>query len=182
MDYYNEIKNELINNEAYKKVKDCSKNRNDLMTYYNVGKLLVEAQGGEDRSKYGDGLIKTYSKRLSSELGRGYTYTSLSRMRQFYLLSIVATMSQQLTWSHYVEILKMDNINKINYYINICERNNLSVRELRTKINNEEYERLDEETKNKLIINNENTHINDFIKHPVLVKNKYHYEQISEKY
>ena len=58
MNYYNEIKQELINNEVYKKVKDYSKNRSDLNTYYNVGKLLVEAQGGEKRAKYGDGLIK----------------------------------------------------------------------------------------------------------------------------
>ena len=58
MDYYNEIKNILINNEAYKQVKDYYKNRNDLMSYYNVGKLLIDAQGGEKRAKYGDNLIK----------------------------------------------------------------------------------------------------------------------------
>ena len=86
MNYYNEIKNELINNEIYKKVKDYSKNRNDLQTYYNVGKLLIEAQGGEDRAKYGDGLIKEYSIRLTNELGKGYNTTSLKRMRTFYLL------------------------------------------------------------------------------------------------
>ena len=69
MNYYNEIKNELINNEVYKRVKDYSKNKNELSTYYNVGKLLIEAQGGEERAKYGDGLIKEYSKKLSEELG-----------------------------------------------------------------------------------------------------------------
>ena len=84
--YYNEIKNELINNEIYKRVKDYSKNRNELSTYYNVGKLLIEAQGGEDRAKYGDNLIKEYSERLTKELGKGYTFTALSRMRKFYLL------------------------------------------------------------------------------------------------
>ena len=62
INYYEEIKTELINNEAYKKVKDFSKNRNELQTYYNVGKLLIEAQGGEKRAKYGNGLIKKYSK------------------------------------------------------------------------------------------------------------------------
>ena len=72
MNYYNEIKNELVNNEVYKKVKDYSKNKNDLSTYYNVGKLLVEAQGGEKRAKYGDGLIKEYSNRLTIELGEGF--------------------------------------------------------------------------------------------------------------
>ena len=85
MNYYNEIKKELINNESYKKVKDYSKNRNDLITYYNVGKLLLEAQGGEDRTKYGDGLIKEYSKRLTEELGKGYSTRSLKYMRNLTL-------------------------------------------------------------------------------------------------
>ena len=58
--YYNEIKSELLNNEIYKIVKNYSKNRNELSTYYNVGKLLIEAQGGENRAKYGNGLIKKY--------------------------------------------------------------------------------------------------------------------------
>ena len=65
MNYYEEIKKELVNNEVYKRVKDYSKNKSDLSTYYNVGKLLVEAQGGEKRAKYGNGLIKEYSKRLT---------------------------------------------------------------------------------------------------------------------
>ena len=60
MNYYNQIKEELINNEVYKKVKDYSKNRSDLTTYYNVGKLIIEAQGGQSRAKYGDKLIKEY--------------------------------------------------------------------------------------------------------------------------
>ena len=75
--YYDEIKNELINNEIYKKVKDYSKNRNELSTYYSVGKLLIKGQGGKDRAKYGDGLIKEYSKRLTRELGKGYSTRSL---------------------------------------------------------------------------------------------------------
>ena len=129
MNYYNEIKEHLLNNEVYKKVKDYSKNRNELETYYNVGKLIIEAQGGETRAKYGDGLIKEYSKKLTKELGKGYTFTSLSRMRQFYVLfKNVATLSQQLTWSHYVELLKFDDINKINYYIDISISQKLGVR------------------------------------------------------
>ena len=85
MNYYKEIKNELINNEVYKRVKDYSKNRNELSTYYNVGKLLIEAQGGEDKAKYGNALIKEYSEKLTNEIGRGYTFSALSRMRQFYM-------------------------------------------------------------------------------------------------
>ena len=71
MDYYKEIKNELINNEIYKKVKDYSKNRSDLGTYYNVGRLLIEAQGGLDRNEYGNKLISEYSLKLTKELGKG---------------------------------------------------------------------------------------------------------------
>jgi len=182
MNYYNEIKTELINNEIYKRVKDYSKNRNDLQTYYNVGKLLIEAQGGEDRAKYGDNLIKEYSKKLTNELGKNYTYTTLSRMRQFYLLSIVAPVAQQLSWSHYCELLPLKNIDKINYYIKISIEQNLSKRELRNKIKSKEYERIDEETKKKLISNEEiSNNINDFIKHPILIRNSYNYQEISEK-
>ena len=85
MNYYNEIKNKLIDNEVYKQVKDYSKNKNDLSTYYEVGRLLIEAQGGEKRAKYGDNLIKEYSIRLTKELNKKYSVTSLKYMRMFYL-------------------------------------------------------------------------------------------------
>ena len=147
MNYYNEIKTNLINNEVYKKVKDYSKNRSDLNTYYNVGKLLFEAG-----KHYGEGIIKEYSIKLTNELGKGYTFTSLTRMKKFCcLIEKVATMSQQLTYGHYVEILPINDVNKIKYYINITEFYNLSIRELRQKIKSKEYERLDEKTKLKLI-------------------------------
>ena len=183
MNYYNEIKNELINNEVYKRVKDYSKNKNELSTYYNVGKLLIEAQGGEERAKYGDGLIKEYSKKLSEELGGKYNFSALSRMRQFYLLSEkIATLSQQLTWSHYCELLVFDNVDEINYYIKQTEIYNLSVRELREKIKSKEYQRLDDNTKLKLI-NKEETVVSDFIKNPIVIRNKYNIdkESITEK-
>ena len=142
MNYYREIKEELINNEITKRVKDYSKNRSDLNTYYNVGKLLSEAG-----KHYGEGIIKEYSKRLTNELGKGYTFTSLTRMRNFYLMfkdEKIATVSQLLTWSHYSELLPINNICAINYYIKITEQQNLSVRQLRERIKNKEYERLDD--------------------------------------
>ena len=85
MNYYNQIKEQLINNEVYKRVKDYSKNRSDLETYYNVGKLIVEAQGGEARAKYGDSLIKEYSKRLTLEFNHKFNPIILWRARKFYL-------------------------------------------------------------------------------------------------
>lgn len=182
MNYYNEIKNELINNEIYKKVKDYSKNKNDLNTYYKVGKLLIEAQGGEERAKYGDKLIKEYSYRLTKEVGKQYNYKTLLKIRKFYLFyQKLATVSRQLTWSHYIELLKFDDANKINYYINISIERNLSVRELRIIIKNQEYERLDESTKNKLIKQEEPSQIKDYIKHPIIIKNKYNYTEITER-
>ena len=155
MNYYENIKNELINNEVYKKVKDYSKNRNDLNTYYNVGKMLNDAG-----KHYGESIMKEYSIKLTNELGKGYSISNLKRMRQFYLVVVKgATMSHQLTYGHYVELLPLQDINKINYYIKICEMQNLSIRKLREKIKNNEYERLPESTKEKLIKKEDNKYL-----------------------
>ena len=181
--YYDEIKNELINNEVYKKVKDYSKNRNELSTYYNVGKLLIEAQGGEDRAKYGDGLIKEYSEQLTKELGKGYSTRSLKNMRKFYLLqSKGQALPALLSWSHYCELLPLKDMNEINYYIDISTKQNLSYRQLKEKIKNKEYQRLDDNTKLKLV-NKEEIDIGDNIKNPIIIKNKLGIdkENISEK-
>ena len=178
MNYYNEIKNEIINNEITKIVKDNSKNRSDLNTYYNVGKLFFEAG-----KHYGEGIIKKYSKKLKVDVGKQYTERTLRRFKQFYNLYVEAkwsTLSTKLSWSHYVELLKFEDINEINYYIKLVEEQNLSIRELRTKIKNNEYERLDENTKLKLA-NKEDTEIVDLVKNPIIINNKSNYEIISEK-
>ena len=183
MNYYNEIKNKLIDNEVYKRVKDYSKNRNDLNTYYEVGKLLIEAQGGEERAKYGDRLIKEYSERLYNELGKKYDITTLKRYRQFYLkIEKGAALRHQLSWTHYRELLTLDNINELNYYAEITIEQNLSYRQLREKIKTKEYQRLDNNTKLKLI-NKEKLDIKDNIKNPIVIHNKNNLdkENISEK-
>ena len=176
MNYYNEIKNELINNEITKRIKDYSKNKSDLTTYYNVGKLLSEAG-----KHYGEGIINEYSKRLTNELGKGYGVSSLKNMRKLYeLFSKSQTVSDFLSYSHYVELMAIDNIDKIKYYIKVTEQQNLSVRELRARIKNKEYERLDDTTKDKLI-NNTTSVVTDFIKNPIVIKNNTNEEIISEK-
>ena len=178
MNYYNEIKQELVNNEVYKKVKDYSRNRSDLRTYYKVGKLLSEAG-----KHYGEGIVKKYSVRLTSELGEKYNERTLRRFRQFYILfknEKWSTLSTKLTWSHYSELLFLKDVNEINYYIEIGEIENLTVRELRQRIKNKEYERLDDKTKEKLI-NKEENKVEDFIKNPILIKNKFNTNDISEK-
>jgi len=176
--YYNEIKNELINNEIYKRVKDYSKNRNELSVYYNVGKLLSEAG-----KHYGEGIIKEYSRKLTIEIGSGYGISNLKRMRQFYLIvEKGVALPHQLSWSHILAILPINNINEINYYISISIEQNLSYRQLRKKIKSKEYQRLDDKTKLKLI-NKEETVVSDFIKNPIIIRNKYNVdkEHITEK-
>ena len=175
INYYDEIKNELVNNEITKKVKDYSKNRSDLNTYYNVGKLLSEAG-----KHYGEGIIKEYSKRLTNEFGKGYTPTRLRYFRRFYEVLIKhPTVSDKLSYSHYCELIWFD-IDKINYYIKIAEEQNLSVRELRAKIKNNEYERLDESTKEKLK-EKEELKVPDLVKNPIQIKNTSGNNEISEK-
>ena len=178
MNYYNEIKTELINNEITKRVKDYSKNRSDLNTYYNVGKLLSEAG-----KHYGEGIIKEYSDRLSSELNIKYSVRTLYKIIKYFNYmnkQKVPTVSAKLSWSHYDELLKLTDENIINYYIKISEEQNLSVRELRERTKNKEYERLDEETKKKLK-NKEELKVPDLVKNPIQIKNTSGNNEISEK-
>jgi len=180
MNYYNEIKNEIIDIETYKTVKDYSKNKREIEGYYKIGKLLVDAQGGEERAKYGDGVIKEYSKKLTLEFGKGYSTRNLKLMRKFYIFQKGQTLSALLSWSHYIELLSIKDINKINYYIKITEEQRLGIRELRNKIKNKEYERLDENTKQKLI-SKEKIKIGDYIKKPILIKLNKQMDIVSEK-
>ncbi len=174
MNYYNEIKNEIINNEITKRVKEFSKNRSDLNTYYKVGKLLSEAG-----KHYGEGIIKEYSKRLTQELGKGYTETNLKYFRQFYIFLKSHTVCDELSWSHYRTLLSINNEKEIAYYILICRQQNLSVRKLQDKIKSKEYERLPEEVKQKLF-NKDKIKINDLVKNPIVIKNNRNYEVFSE--
>lgn len=166
MNYYNELKKELIKKEISKKARDYANNRNDLNTYYRVGKILTEAG-----KHYGEGIIKEYSVKLTRELGKGYTFTALTRMRKFFLLQEkLATVSQQLTYGHYVEVLPLNNIDEIKYYLMVSEQQSLSIRELRKKIKSKEYERLPKETKNKLN-KVEELNVKDLIPNPIIIRN-----------
>lgn len=178
MNYYNEIKNKLIDNEIYLKVKDYSKERHKVITYFEIGKLLNEAGG-----KYGDNIIDDYSKKLVIEVGKKYNRRTLFRMKQFYNVfsnEKVTTMLTQLTWSHYLLLLSIKDYDEIIYYINIAKDNNLTQRQLHEKIQSNEYKRLPIEAKNKLI-KHEKLHVRDLIPNPIKIKNNNNYEVISEK-
>ena len=176
MNYYEEIKKELINNEVTKKAKDYSKNRSDLNTYYNVGKMLSEAG-----KHYGEGIIKNYSLKLVNEVDKKYNITNLKRMRQFYLMiEKGAAMRHQLTWSHYRELIPLKEVKIINYYLNVSIKNKLTYRQLGEKIKSKEYERLPKEAKEKLI-SDEACELTELVKSPIVIKNNNNYENISEK-
>ncbi len=140
MNYYNEIKDKLIDNEIYERVKDNSKERNRVNTYFEVGKILTEAG-----KHYGKDIIGQYSQKLMNDVGKMYNKKILFKMRQLYMLlsnEKVAPIMRQLSWSHCLILLSIKDFNKINYYINQCLINNLSKRQLQEKVKLKEYERL----------------------------------------
>ena len=178
MNYYEEIKNKIIDNEAYEKVKDYSKERHRVITYYEIGKLLNEAGG-----KYGDNIINEYSKKLVVEVGKKYTRSTLFRMKQFYNLfnnEKVAPLVRQLSWSHCLLLIPLKNNDEILYYANEIIKNNLSKRALETKIKSKEYERLPKEAKEK-IISDEACELTELVKNPIVIKTNRDYENMSEK-
>ena len=178
MDYYEEIKNKIIDNETYERVKDYSKERHRVITYYEIGKLLNEAGG-----KYGDNIINEYSKKLVIEVGKKYNRRTLFRMRQFYRTfsnEKVSPLVTQLTWTHYLVLLSVKDSNAVNYYIDQIFKRNLSKRQLQEVIKSKEYERLPNETKNK-IIKEEKLEVKDLVPNPILIKNKNNIEIITEK-
>ena len=181
INYYNEIKEKLLKNEIYAKVKDYSKERNKVLTYFEVGKLLSEAG-----KEYGKNIIGQYAEKLVNEVGKKYNRRTLFRMKQFYNLlekqnseQKVSPMVTQLTWSHYIALLPLKNVDEIKYYIDVCVKRNLTKRELETLIKSREYERLSEETKNKLVTNEELS-LPDLVPDPILIKGELNQEKLTE--
>ena len=171
MNYLNNIKNLIEKDIVLKKKHRLIEEDSRLVTYYEIGKLIVEAQGGESRAKYGNGLIKGWSKELTSLYGKGYDYTNLSRMRKLYLVfEKVGAVPQQLTWTNLSIILPIKEESKRNYYINLCTKQNLSSRQLKEKIKNNEYERLEYKDDIELITDDKIISIKDMIKNPLLIK------------
>ena len=186
MNYYNEIKSILVDNAIGRKVREYKSNQKDLESYYNVGKLLVEAQGGEERAKYGNGLIKEYSKRLTSELGKGYSIQNLKNMRRFYLVVekrqslIVQFKSLNISWTFIIKLLKLNDVNELLYYINCINKMNLTTRELDSKLKSKEYERLDSKIKEKLV-KQEEVSVKDKIPDPIVLEGLEYKERLTEK-
>ena len=185
MNYYKEIKNLIEEKEVNDKVRYLESNKETIKTYYEIGRLLIKAHGGEEKAKYGDGLIKKWSEKLTKEYGYNYSYRNLNYMRKFYTyFKKVNTVCSQsnLSWSHYKYLLKFDNENERNYYINRCIQNNLSVRGLINEIKTKSFDRLYENKKHIKLITDKETSldIKDMARDPILI-NINSKEKISEK-
>ena len=178
MGYYSEIKNELINNEINRNIKKYSIIRNDLNTYYNVGKVLSDAG-----KHYGENIIGVYAKKLKKELNKKYNERTLRRYRQFYNFATNlkwSAMPTKLSWSHITELMVLTDEDEINYYINIVNNRNIGYRKLSELIKSNEYSRIDEKTKNKLK-EKARLDVKDLVKNPILIKNNINFEVLSEK-
>ena len=176
MNYYLEIKKLIEKKEINTRVRNIEENNETLRTNFEIGKLLFEAQGGEKRAKYGDNLIKKWSLSLSKEYGKGYDVSNLKRMRKFYITfqkSGSVRHQFNLTWTHFRYLLKFDNPNEMNYYINLVLNQNLSVRKLINAIKEDSFNRATIENKDniKLIIEDKTYQptLSDMLKNPVII-------------
>ena len=141
--YYEEIEHLIKRNEVSKRVRKLEENYSLVETYWHIGKIIVEAQGGSTRAKYGNELIKKWSIKLTELYGKGYDASNLKRFRQFYLVFRKdGAVRHQLSWTHIRKLLPIKDENKRNYFINLCIKNNLSERELTREIKSNAYERL----------------------------------------
>jgi len=171
--YYDEIKDLIETKEINGKARYLKDNKDTILINWNIGRLIVEAQGGELRAKYGDNLIKKWAIELEAKYGSNYGVRNLNLYRKFYItFLIVHALRAQLTWTHYKIILSIKNESEGNYYKNQVILNNLSSRELISEIKNKFFERLSyaDKTNIKLLENSNDLTINDMIKDPILIK------------
>ena len=140
-DVYSSIK-ELMDNARNSVIREV--NNILIQTYWEIGRIIVEdEQGNSDRAEYGKQLITDLSKRLTKEYGKGFSRSNLFYMRSFYLsYPIFQTLSGKLSWSHYLELLSIDDKNKRSFYEKETVSANWSVRELKRQIKTSLFERL----------------------------------------
>ena len=114
-----------------------------LKLYWNIGKAIMEIQQGDERASYGDAVLEKLSQKLTNEFGKGFSSRNLRTMRKFYLIyPIWKTVSAKLSWSHYLELIKIEEGPKRNFYLNECINSKWSVRELQRQRDSLLYERL----------------------------------------
>lgn len=144
MNYLKEANEYIKKVEIGKSIRETNANRELVECYWNVGRLIVEAQGGKEKAKYGNELLKKWAEKLTKEYGKGYDYSNLARFRRFYLcFPILGPLGPILNWTILRKIISIKDENKRNYYINLCIENHLSKREFEREMKNNSYERLE---------------------------------------
>jgi predicted nuclease of restriction endonuclease-like (RecB) superfamily len=170
-EYYNEIESYIKRNEINKKRRILEENYDTLNNYWNIGKLIVEAQGGKIHAKRGEELIKKWSIQFTKKYGKGYDATNLRKFRQFYLEIPKCATLWRVSWSIIKIVLPIKDINRRNYYFNLSVEQNLSVRQLQEKIKSNSYERLINKPINvELIISKKEYTILEDIKNTIIIK------------
>lgn len=171
---YKEIKSilEQARNKVYKVA-----NSTMVEAYWNIGRVIVEKQGGSNKAEYGTALIKNLSKKMTKEFGKGFTVANLKNMRQFYLTFQKSyALRSELTWTHYRLLMRVENENARNFYIEECIKSNWSTRQLERQITTLFYERLlsskDKEKVSKEIckLEPQNKKAEDIIKDPYVLE------------
>lgn len=144
---------EIVDLQFYSQIRDIlSAARNKVYSaanfamveaYWHIGKSIVEKQGGETRAEYGAGLIAELAARMTADFGKGFTATNLKYMRQFYIaFPIRHTLRDQLSWSHYRLLMRVENKQARQFYLDECAKAVWSTRQLERQINSFFYERL----------------------------------------
>ncbi|MBU3191319.1 DUF1016 family protein [Clostridium bowmanii] len=173
--FYENIKNTL--NEARKKTYS-SINFYMVEAYWNIGKLIVEEQKGEKKAEYGEFIMKNLSEKLTKDYGKGFTTSNLRNIRQFYLtFNNRYALRSELSWTHYRLLMRLDNAEKKDFYIDECVKSNWSTRQLERQINSFYYERLlSTQEENKTEVRNEIKElepirdINEIVKDPYVLE------------
>ena len=172
MDSYKEVETLVKKVEIGKAIRERQANKEITEAYWNIGKLIIKAQGGKEKSKYGDALLKEWSNRLSQEYGKGYDYSNMRRFRQFYLIfPNCGAVRHSLSWTIIRTLLPIKEENKRNYYINLCIKNNMSHRKLKQVIKDNSYEiLLNKPEKIDIVIPSNVPSITDNLKNPIIIK------------
>ena len=131
--FFEEIR-DLINNSRNRVYSTV--NTEMLNLYWNIGKIIMEIQQGNERASYGDSVLNKLSQKLTAEFGKGFSKRNLERMRKFYIcFPIATTVSTQLSWSHYLELIKIEERTKKEFYVQEAINSRWSVRELQRQKN-----------------------------------------------
>ena len=157
--------NELVKTDLYQNIRDILENARGkaysainfamVDAYWNIGKMIVEAQNGEIRSQYGKSLLEKLSKQMTIDYGKGFTVTNLKYMRQFYLaFPIGHALRGELSWTHYRLIMRVENESARQFYLEECAKSSWSTRQLERQINTFFYERL-LSSRDKELVSNE---------------------------